>query len=64
MVNIVGKRQIKGHPLREERRERALARQADSITNPADQLAILDLRLGKNVGARRERAMLVHRMSN
>lgn len=56
------KRQIKGHPLRVARRERAAERAADAVTDPQDQLDILDARLGEGKGAARERAALEARL--
>lgn len=59
------------HPLRQERRERAQARQASEVRIPdlgpdeiLARLAALDARLGEGVGAVRERARLNRRLGH
>lgn len=47
-----------GAEARKRRQDAAAARLADRVTDRKDRLAILDLRLGKNVGALRERVGL------
>ena len=47
-----------GKEARKERQDAGQVRREDSVQAPKDRLAILDLRLGKNVGAVKERARL------
>lgn len=56
---------LRGEKQRDERKQRALARQhqRDELT-PAEQLANLDDRLGVGVGAERERARLLALVHN